>query len=214
MKVIAVNGSPRKNWNTSILLQKALEGAASEGASVELINLYDLEYKGCSSCLLCKAKNSKSLGRCAMHDELKPVLDSIDVCDGLILGSPIFFGDISATMRAFLERLLFQYLSYDNYSETYYKASLKVAFMYTMNVSEDMLSQTGIDVRAEHYKSMMDRYFTYVGTLFSTETLQVKDYNKYHMAQFDGQERMRRRLEVFPSDCQRAYDLGKSLCSV
>ncbi len=50
MKVIALNGSPRKNFNTGTLLKKALEGAESEGADTELINLYDLDYKGCNSC--------------------------------------------------------------------------------------------------------------------------------------------------------------------
>ncbi len=47
MKVIAINGSPRKKWNTAQLLNKALEGAKSQGAETELVNLYDLEYKGC-----------------------------------------------------------------------------------------------------------------------------------------------------------------------
>lgn len=70
MNVIAVNGSPRKNWNTHILLGKALEGAKDAGAQTELVNLYDLEYKGCISCLACKLKNGKSLGRCALNDGL------------------------------------------------------------------------------------------------------------------------------------------------
>ena len=46
-KVIAINGSPRKNWNTAIMLQSALEGAKANGAETELINLYDYEFKGC-----------------------------------------------------------------------------------------------------------------------------------------------------------------------
>jgi multimeric flavodoxin WrbA len=74
MKIIAFNGSPRKNWNTAMLLQKALEGAASEGAQTELIHLYDLNYKGCISCFACKTREGKSYGRCAVKDELTPVL--------------------------------------------------------------------------------------------------------------------------------------------
>ena len=46
MKAIAINGSPRKNWNTATLLRKAIDGAASAGAEVELVHLYDLEFKG------------------------------------------------------------------------------------------------------------------------------------------------------------------------
>jgi len=50
VKVLAINGSPRKKWNTATLLEKALEGAASLGAETELVHLYDLDYKGCTSC--------------------------------------------------------------------------------------------------------------------------------------------------------------------
>ena len=54
MKVIAVNGSPRKTWNTATLLQKALDGAKSVDADTELVHLYDLNFKGCTSCFACK----------------------------------------------------------------------------------------------------------------------------------------------------------------
>jgi multimeric flavodoxin WrbA len=59
MKVIALNGSPRKKWNTSTLLKHALDGAASRGAKTELIHLYDYNYKGCISCFACKLKGGK-----------------------------------------------------------------------------------------------------------------------------------------------------------
>ena len=54
--IIAINGSPRKNGNTAALLNKALEGASSQGATTEMINLYDLNFKGCMSCFACKLK--------------------------------------------------------------------------------------------------------------------------------------------------------------
>ncbi|MDQ0205205.1 flavodoxin family protein [Pectinatus haikarae] len=57
MKVLALNGSPRKKWNTAVLLQRALDGAASVGAQTELIHLYDLKYRGCTSCFACKRKD-------------------------------------------------------------------------------------------------------------------------------------------------------------
>ena len=56
MKVIAINGSPRKNGNTVTLLQKALEGAKSMGADTEIVHLYDLNFKGCTSALPVKEK--------------------------------------------------------------------------------------------------------------------------------------------------------------
>jgi multimeric flavodoxin WrbA len=59
MKVMAFNGSPRKKWNTATLLEKALEGAASQGAETELIHLYDLDFKGCISCFAYKTRGVK-----------------------------------------------------------------------------------------------------------------------------------------------------------
>ena len=70
MNVVAVNGSPRKNSNTATLLNKAIEGARSVGAETELFHLYDLNFKGCTSCFSCKRKSSKNNGICSMKDEL------------------------------------------------------------------------------------------------------------------------------------------------
>ena len=69
MKIIAINGSPRKNWNTHILLEKCLEGAKETGAETELINLYDINFKGCISCFACQRKGI-ALSKCAMRDYL------------------------------------------------------------------------------------------------------------------------------------------------
>ncbi|MDR2505135.1 MAG: flavodoxin family protein, partial [Oscillospiraceae bacterium] len=88
MSIIGINGSPRKGWNTHLLVEKALEGARSKGAETELINLYDLSFQGCISCFECKRKGGHSEGRCAVRDALRPILERIAACDGLILGSP------------------------------------------------------------------------------------------------------------------------------
>ncbi len=213
MNIIAVNGSARKNWNTHILLNKALEGAKSAGAQTELINLYDLTYKGCTGCLACKVKGSKSLGHCALNDDLKPVLDRIDKCDGIILGSPIYLGDVTAMMRAFWERLIFQHLNYDDYSKPFISGTKKTAFIYTMNVSEAMLDKIGYTDKFQSYEMTLKSYFGNSVHMVSTETLQVTDYNKYHMASWNESDRKRRREEVFPDDCQKAYELGKSIAS-
>jgi multimeric flavodoxin WrbA len=213
MKIIAVNGSPRKNWNTHILLTKALEGAQEAGAQTELINLYDLEYKGCQSCLACKVKTGTRERRCVVTDGLLPVLDQIHSCDGFILGSPIYLGDVTAMMRALWERLIFQYLSYDDYAKRLFERKIKTAFIYTMNVPEAALSEFGYDRVFQSYDQMLRRCFGSAEYMISTETLQVTDYNKYHMASFNEEERKKRREEIFPTDCEKAYQLGKSLAN-
>lgn len=213
MKVIAINGSARKNWNTEILLVKALEGAESVGAKTELINLYDLDYKGCRGCLACKVKNSKGLGHCAINDDLKAVLDRVDTCDGLILGSPIYLGDVTAMMRAFWERFIFQYLTYDDYSRTFFHGSKKTAFIYTMNVPESLMEGIGYERVFQSYETTLKKYFGNSSHMTATETLQVSDYSKYHMAKFNETDRKKRREEIFPIDCKKAFALGKSMFS-
>lgn len=112
MKILAINGSPRKKWNTAMMLEKAIEGAASKGAETNLIHLYDLKFKGCISCFSCKTRNGKSYGKCAVKDDLTPVYAEIKEAGAFILGSPIYFGDVTGEMRSFMERLLFPYLPY------------------------------------------------------------------------------------------------------
>ncbi len=209
MNVIAVNGSPRNNWNTGILVKQALEGAALAGAKTELINLYELNYKGCISCFACKRQGGKSYGKCAVNDELKPVLEKIEEADALVIGSPVYFGMVTGEMRSFLERLLFQYLVYDSNHSSLYKKKMPVGLIYTMNVPEAYLEQVG-------YKQMflttvegpLKRIFGETKTLFVTDTYQFDDYSKYETSAFQAEEKAKRRKEIFPEDCKKAYDMG------
>lgn len=103
MKVMAFNGSPRKTWNTARLLNKALEGAVPQGAETELIHLNDLHYSGCKSCFACKLKGGASYGKCAIKDELAPILAKIKDADAIILGSPNYIGSPTGATKAFLK---------------------------------------------------------------------------------------------------------------
>lgn len=118
-KIIIIDGGPRKHQNTAQLLQRLAEGAKSASADVEVktFRLYDLEYRGCMSCMACKLKG-KASNICRFKDALTPILEEIARADGLVLGSPIYFGEVTGQMRAFLERLVFPWLSYNDYSLT------------------------------------------------------------------------------------------------
>ena len=75
-RIVAINASPRVNWNTDLLVQSAAAGAEAAGASVQYFQLYQLEkYTGCISCFGCKKEKFK--GRCICRDGLTPVLDAI-----------------------------------------------------------------------------------------------------------------------------------------
>ena len=143
MKIFAVNGSPRKKGNTATVLEHFLEGARSAGADTELIHLYDLQASGCRSCFACKLRGGASYGHCALKDDLSPVLAALEKADGLALGSPVYFGNVTGAMRSFQERLCFPYLVYDRRRSTIAPRRLAMACIYTMNVDAETMRQHG-----------------------------------------------------------------------
>jgi len=211
MKVIAINGSPRKKWNTATLLEHALSGAASKGADTKLIHLYDLDYKGCKSCFVCKRKDNKQEGRCAVHDGLSPVLDEIRDADALILGSPIYFGEVTGEMRSFLERLLFPALVYENPVRSLFPRKIRTAWIYTMNIPQDMVKEMSLERVFQFNKYLLEMLLGPCESLMSYDTLQFDDYSKYVMKIFDEKAKIKRHQEVFPEDCRKAAELGAGL---
>jgi multimeric flavodoxin WrbA len=211
MKLLAFNGSPRKKWNTATLLEHALKGAKSEGAKTELIHLYDLDYKGCTSCFACKRIGGKSYGHCAMKDELRPVLKKVAAADAILIGSPIYYGITTGETRCFLERLMFPYSVYDKERSTLFGRKIQTGFIYTAGANEEMVRERGFDRNAELTEMAMARIFGYCESMFVTDTLQFDDYSKYVSTLFDPEEKKKRRDEQFPKDCKKAYNLGARL---
>jgi multimeric flavodoxin WrbA len=99
LKIIAIYGSPRRNGNTSLLLQKAVQGAREAGADVEEVVLRDLKMSPCLEIYGCKKD-----GRCAIKDDFQNVYDQILACKGLMLASPIFFYTVSAHTKILMDR--------------------------------------------------------------------------------------------------------------
>jgi multimeric flavodoxin WrbA len=208
MKVMAINGSPRKKWNTAMLLEKALEGAASQGGDTELIHLYDLSFKGCVSCFSCKTKGGKSYGRCGYKDELTPVLERIESVDALILGSPIYLGVTTGEMRSFMERLIFPYLTYTDPLQSLFPKKIKTGFIYSMNVTAEDMKKRGYHWHFGLNETFLKTILGAAESLFCCDTYQFKDYSKMAAERFDAEKKARRRQEVFPEDCRKAYDMG------
>jgi len=211
LKVIAINGSPRKKWNTAMLLEKALEGASSVGAETELIHLYDLDFKGCISCFACKTLGGKSYGRCAVKDGLAPILDKAATADALILGSPIYFGSATGEMRSFMERLFFPYLVYASPPQSLAPKRIDAGFVYTMNAPEERIKDFGGQQIAINEFAFKMVFGGSVETVMSFETYQFDDYSKVASSMFNVEARAKRRQEVFPVDCRKAFEMGARL---
>ncbi|GAB7080150.1 flavodoxin family protein [Megalodesulfovibrio paquesii] len=211
MKAIAINGSPRKTWNTATLLQHALDGAREAGAQTELIHLYDLQYSGCTSCFACKKIGGKHYGHCAVKDGITPVLQAIEQADVLILGTPVYFGAETGEMRSFLERLMFPFLTYTPDYACIFPGKLQAGLIYTMNIPDEMIPTFQYEPMLDRVKGFMERVFGNCERQICTDTLQFTDYSKYLSTRWDPAAKAKRREDVFPQDCAAAKAMGKAL---
>lgn len=208
MKTLIINASPRKNRNTAQLLKKAEEGARDNGSETEYIDLFDLNFTGCRSCLICKLKDSKRC-HCYWNDDLSPLLDKIFEADSVIIGSPIYLGDVTSQLIGLLERLQFCMLSYDDYS-CYFKGKVNAGVILTMNAGEKTFEKWYHDKMEERFRALrnLNGHFEMIA---SCDTLQVDDYSKYNMGSFSEELKKERNRMEFPHDLERAYRLGKRL---
>ncbi len=215
MKVIGINGSARKDWNTDTLVKKALEGAASAGAETELIELYAEPIKGCLECFACKRKGINTGGLCAIRDNLRPVLEKVLAADAVVLGSPNFFGYPSGMLRAFIERFLYPLTSYQvengQIQRILGKRIIPAGIIFTMNADEAYYKAGGYEVSLGMTKSNLEFILGYAEQYNSYATLQFKDYSKMNANLFDGAERMARHETQFPIDEQKCFEMGKRL---
>jgi multimeric flavodoxin WrbA len=220
MKAIAINGSPRKQGNTATLLNKALAGAASLGAETEIVNLYDIDYKGCQSCYACKLKGGKSYGKCAQQDGLTPVLERIRKADVLIMGSPLYLAMISGEMKTFLERFMYPYVKYSiTPPRSLFPGKPSIGFIYTMGQSEDGMRAMGYDWQIKACQTLLD-WLAFEDMSGKTESLVVNDtymfddYSKYDDTAHNVEAKEKRRREVFPVDCDKAFEMGIRLAKL
>ena len=206
-KIIAVNAGPRKGWNTDTLITEAARGAEAAGAEVERFDLYRLEkFTGCISCFGCKKEKNK--GHCICRDGLTPVLDAIRDSDGLIIGSPNYLSELTASFRALYERLIFQNLTYNLETPCCNDRPIPVLLIMTSNAPDTMYAGM-----LKSYQQTLNRFVGPTKVQVSGNTLQLKDYSKtdWVWSMFDPADKQKRHETVFPEECRKAYEMGVML---
>ena len=207
IKIVVVNAGPRKGWNTDTIISEAARGAEDAGAEIVRFDLFRIEkYTGCISCFGCKKEKFK--GHCVCRDGLTPVLDAIRESDGLIIGSPNYLSEMTASFRALYERLIFQNLTYNRENPCCNEHPVPVLLVMTSNAPDTM------------YQKLLDGYQrtfnTFVGpteVLVCGDTLQVADYSKldWEWTMFDPEHKKLRHETIFPQERQKAYEMGRAL---
>ncbi len=206
-RIVAVNAGPRTGWNTDTLISEAVKGAESKGAVVQRFDLFRLEkYTGCISCFGCKKERFK--GHCICKDGLTPVLDAIREADGLIIGSPNYLGELTASFRALYERLIFQNLTYNMETPCCSERPVPVLLIMTSNAPDTMYMD-----KLRNYQQILSRFVGPAEVFVSGDTLQLKDYSStdWPWTMFDPKAKQERHDTVFPEDCRKAFGLGAEL---
>ena len=102
MKVIIINGSPRKNGNTSIALNEIIRVFSQEGIEVRLYEIGNKDIRGCIACNSCSQR-----GKCVFDDPVNVIAEDFKDADGLVAASPVYYASANATLRACLDRLFY-----------------------------------------------------------------------------------------------------------
>ena len=151
MKVLLVNGSPKKNGNTAFALEQMAEVFADQGIETEIIQVGNREIRGCLGCGTCY-----KTGKCVIDDMVNAFASKFEEADGIVLGSPVYYASANGTLVAFLDRLF--------YSSRFDKrmkvgASIAVARRGGCSATFDQLNKyftiSGMPVASSHYWNMI-----------------------------------------------------------
>jgi multimeric flavodoxin WrbA len=142
MKVIGFTGSPRSESNSGILVEEMLKGSSDAGAHTKIFNLTDMDIAPCKACMHCKVNE----GVCATDDDMQEIYKELKEADAFIVGSPLYFGEMSAQTKPFIDRLFAFYIP-----DSEVNSKKNMAFVFSQgNPDQDTFSE----------------YYNYMQTIF------------------------------------------------
>ena len=139
---------------------------------------------------------------------MTPVLDAIREADGLIIGSPNYLSELTASFRALYERLIFQNLTYNTENICCNQNVIPVLLLMTSNAPDDSYSSL-----IHNYQQTLNRFVGPTEVFVSGDTLQLKDYSKldWEWSMFNPEAKKLRHENIFPKECQKVFDMGIAL---
>ncbi|NTW88921.1 MAG: flavodoxin family protein, partial [Desulfobulbaceae bacterium] len=164
MKIIGIDGSPRKDGNTEKLLKTVLAGVEEAGGETQFLKLADLTINYCRGCGTCRAT-----GECVMKDDMDLVVEAIQQGDAVVLGSPVYAWQVSGNTKVFMDRLC--RLLTPKY-ESRLNGPKKIAFVYTQGNPDADLFKPYFDYQEKVYPFLG---FTLVGRIQATGTRVKED---------------------------------------
>jgi multimeric flavodoxin WrbA len=187
--ILAVYGSPRRNGNTSVLLERAVVGARENGAEVKEVWLRDLNMSPCLEIYGCKVN-----GRCVIQDDFQALYDQLLACDGLMLASPIFFYAVSAHTKILMDRCQSLWV--------------KKYWIEEASFDQGLPKRKGlfISVGATKGKRLFDGALLSIRYFFDPLDMELWKALLYRGLDFEGD------VLKHPEFLEEAYEAGKCLC--
>lgn len=139
MKIVSLLGSPRKNANSSAIAEIITDSIQSDNKEIINHNLNQLTFKGCQACMACKGKSEI----CILKDDLTQVLEDVTQADIIIMATPVYWGDVSAQLKGFIDRS-YSYLNpnfMDNEVKHRLPAGKKFVFIQTQGAPDEMYDE-------------------------------------------------------------------------
>ena len=214
-KIMIIDGGPRRDMNTAAMIAAFAEGVYAGGAEAKIVRLYDIDYKGCRSCMTCKMKSQRS-AYCLFPDGLTETLRECSEANGLVLASPIYYGEMTGMMRAFWERLTFPWLDYSQ-GILIAPKKIPVAFIYTMNGSpangEKVRRSSMHNVEFITNMALNQELGRKVEVVIANNTMQVNDYSCYNFADGTAEAKQKWHDMHWEEDLCKAREAGKHMAT-
>ena len=204
--IVALNGSARKKGNSAALLDAFLEGLRQviPDAEIERVDLFDLDYKGCRGCHGCELKDRRERS-CVQRDGATELLMHMRAADGLVFSSPVFFWELTAQLRALLERYIYPGMLYHHQ---------EIEGIYNM-FQPEYVSDSSFTPHAETIKHMLKGFLRNVNfsQLIINQTLTydgetAKKFEGYSESNAAAQQAVHDKR--WPQDLERAREAGKA----
>ena len=212
-KIIIIDGGPRMYMNTGAMIAAFAEGVREGGGEAKVVRLYDIDYKGCRSCMACHMKWQHAVS-CRYPDGLTAILEEITKADGLVLASPIYYGEMTGMMRAFWERLTFPWLDYSK-GILIAPKKMPVLFIYTMNGSpangEKIRHSSMRNVERMTGMALSHEINHEVEVVMANNTIQVYDYSKYNFADGTAEAKHQWHNTHWEDDLRKAREAGNRM---
>lgn len=215
-KIMIIDGGPRMYMNTGTMIAAFAEGVREGGGEAKIVRLYDIDYKGCRSCMTCHFKGQHS-DSCRFIDGLTETLHKCVEADGLVLASPIYYGEMTGMMRAFWERLTFPWLDYSK-GILLAPKKMPVVFIYTMNGSpsngEKIRRSSMRTVEMMTGMALSHELGHEVEVVMANDTMQVTDYSRYDFTDGTAEAKKQWYDTHWEDDLRKARESGKRMATI